>query len=104
MLRARAASWSVKVPVLCVIDICKDSHQAKPWHRLDQDVLSFAVTHEHEEIDARCIAAWPRRRGHQSGFQQIACERNDRNGFRGLLNAADGFVANSRDDIDPCID
>src|SRR4029077_18015937 len=68
------------------IDIGKDCHQAKAWHCFDEDVLSFAVRLVPEDTDARCIAVWPRQRGYQSGPQQIGSDRDDRNGFRRLLN------------------
>jgi hypothetical protein len=44
----------------------------KPWNCFDQEVLSFAVSLGHEDTDARCIALWPRQRGHQSRPEHIA--------------------------------
>ena len=90
--------------MLRVIDIGKDRHQAKPWHCFDQDVLSFAVSLGREDTDACCIAVWPRQRVHESGPEHIACDRNDRNGLRRLLNGANCFVPSNYDDIDPCLD
>ena len=94
----------VKLRSACVVDILEDCHQAKPWHCFDQDVLSFAVSLVREDTDARCIAVWPRQRGYQSGPQHIDYDRDDRNGFRRLLNGASCFVPRSCDDIDPCLD
>ena len=76
----------------------------KLWHCFDQNVLSLAVTLAHEDTDPRCIAVWPRQRVYEAGRKQIVCKRNNRNGFRRLLNGANCFIPDSCDDIDPCLD
>jgi hypothetical protein len=82
-------------------DIHKDCHQAKPWHCFDQDVLSFTVSLEYEDTDARRISLWLRQRFHEAGPEQIASDRNNRDGFCRLLKGANCTIPSSCDDIDP---
>jgi hypothetical protein len=93
----------LKLRNVCVFDIGKDCHQAKPWHCFDQDVLPFAVVFTRENADASCIAFWPRQRGHQSGPQHVAYDRNDRYRLRRLLEYANCFIPRSYDEIDRCL-
>jgi len=56
----------------CVVDICgKGRHPAKFWHCFDQNVLSCAVKVASEDVDARCIAVWPRQGVDEAGPKQI---------------------------------
>jgi len=93
----------VKLRSACEVDINEKRHQAKPWHCFDQDVLSFTVSLECEETDARCIALWPRQRGHQARPEHIAYDRNDRYRLCRLLEDANCFIPDSCDEIDPCL-
>jgi hypothetical protein len=102
-MEARRLLQLIKPRRTCVAVIGKGCHQAKPWNCFDQEVLSFAVSLGREDTDARCIALWPRQRGHQSRPEHIAYDCNDRYRLCRLLEDANCFIPDSCDEIDPCV-